>query len=527
MSKRKGITSVAAVVLTMSMLAACSSNADSPKTSASPGGGAASSAPKKEISISIFDRGTVAAEEGSYENNRWTKWINENAPAIVKWIPVPRNEAQTKLNTLIASGSAPDLIWEYDRGYIAQLANQGVIQPIDGYIEKYSTTYKKYLSEHPELKPYLTFDGKMYAVSSVRGFDTIANHGIWIRQDWLDKLHLKMPTTQEEFLEVARKFKTEDPDGNGKADTVPIAFHGNSASILRAFFGTNENQWYLEGNKLEFGRISERYMDSLAFQKQLFDEGLIDKEYITDKSFQRSKQFLTTGQAGIYFAGWNVEQDYMDLKKNLPNANLVPMEPFSTKYGKYGLYQETPPNILTGFNATMKEDKIEAAIKYLDWMLASGWKKLKYGEENVHVKYEGDIPQTIDGDKFRKEVSYASEYAVLSQPNTKPDWYPVMAAKDALSQEYAKKKGESLQIALKNKYRRDIAYSPSLPELTQLVATFAPVAQQIEAKVITGGATMTAQAGMEELRKEWKRLGGENVEKVVNEWYQQNKDQLK
>ncbi|MDF2924161.1 MAG: hypothetical protein K0R57_3075 [Paenibacillaceae bacterium] len=527
MSKTKAITSTIAACLALSMLAACGGKSSEPAGSASPeASGAASTAPKKEISISTFDRGQVAAEEGSYESNRWTKWINENSPANVKIIPVPRNEAQTKLNTLIASGSAPDLIWEFDRNYIAQLVNQGAIQPIDQYIEKYSTTYKKYLEQHPELKPYLTFDGKMYAVSSVRGIEAVANHAVWIRQDWLDKLGLKMPTTQEEFLEVARKFKTEDPDGNGKADTVPIAFHGNSNDIIRAFFGTHGNQWFLENGKLEFGRTSERYVDALAFHKQLFDEGLIDKEYITDKSFQRSKQFLTTGQAGIYFASWNIETDYMDLKKNLPNSNLVPMEPFSTKYGKYGLYQEAAPNILTAFNSNMKEDKIETAVKYLDWLLEKGWKTLKYGEENVHVKFDGEIPQILDAEKTRKEVSYAGEYAVLSQASVKPEWYPVMAAKDAISQEYAIQKGASLKTATKNKYRRDIAYGPSMSEMSQLVATFGPIAQQIEAKVITGGSSMSAQAGMEELRKEWKRLGGENVEKIVNEWYQKNKDQL-
>lgn len=268
----KAAATVMAACLSVSALAACGSDKEGASATAAPSAGAAETAaatakPKQEISISMYDRGEVTSSEGNYENNRWTKWINENAPAIAKWVPVPRNEAQTKLNTLIASGGAPDLIWEYDRNYIAQLANQGAIQPIDQYIEKYSTTFKKYLKENPELKPYLMVNGKMYAFSSVRGQESVANAGMWIRQDWLDKLGLKAPTTTEEFLEVARKFKTLDPDGNGKADTVPVVFNSNGPTVMRNLFASHWGQWYLENGQLEFGRISDRYMESMAFQK--------------------------------------------------------------------------------------------------------------------------------------------------------------------------------------------------------------------------------------------------------------------
>ncbi|MFD2330149.1 extracellular solute-binding protein [Cohnella sp. GCM10020058] len=533
-TSKKVLTMLMAAGLTASALTACSSESNGNQLSSlsaeGSGSAAASSAgnangKKVGITVSMFDRGAVAADEGSYENNRWTKWINENAPAAVKWVPVPRNEAQTKLNTLIASGSAPDLMWDYDRNYIAQLANNGAIQPIGDYIEKYSTTYKNYLNEHPELKSYLNIDSKMYAVASVRGPEAIANHGIWIRQDWLDKLNLQAPTTVDELIEVARKFRDEDPDGDGKKNTVPIVFNGNGNTIMRSFFQTHENQWYLEGDKLEFGRVNDRTKDYLAFQKQLFDEGLIDKEYITDKNFQRATQFWTTGQAGILLGAWNMENEFMDLKKNVPTAKMTAMEPVASKYGKSGLYQETPANIYVTFNSQMKEDKIEAAIKYLDWMLDSGWKPLKYGEENVHYKLVDGVPQTIDAAKFKQEVAYASEYAVVNQYALKPEWFPTMAASDAISQEYAKEKANSLSVAMKNEYRRDIAYNPSLPEVSELVATFAPIAVQIETKVVTGA--MTPDAGMVEIRKEWNRLGGENVEKLVNEWYQANKDQLK
>lgn len=518
---------VLAASLSMSVLAACSSKSEPPGNSQTGKETGEVKVQKTEISISMFDRGQVPVEEGSYENNRWSKWINDNSPVNVKWVPVPRGQAQQKLNTLIASGSAPDLIWEYDRNYIAQLANQGAIQPIDSHIEKYSTTIKKYLQDHPELKSAITINGKMYALTSKRGIDTIANHGMWIRQDWLDKLGLKAPTTVEELIDVARKFRDADLDGNGKPDTVPIVFNGNAIQIMRAFFFTNENQWYLEDGKLKFARTLDRYTDSLAFQKQLFDEGLIDKEYITDTNFQRARQLWTTGNAGFFFGNWDMENEFKDLKSNVPDAKVAPLESPASKYGKNGLYQENPAYILIAFNSSMKEEKIKAAIEFLDWMLDKGYWTLRIGEENVHSKLIDGVPQRIDATKFRNEVSYASEYAVVSQWNPKPEWFPIMAAQDALSQEYAKMRAQSIQVALKNPYRRDLPYNPDLPELTQLVATFHPIATQIEAKIVTGGSALTPQAGMEEIRKEWKRLGGDNVEKLVQEWYESNKADLK
>jgi putative aldouronate transport system substrate-binding protein len=528
----------ASLSLMIMVLAACSSNGtkENSTESASPANSASATSgsepseagPKKEISISAFDRGQVPTEEGSYESNRWTKWINENSPATVNWIPVDRGQAQQKLSTLIASGSAPDLIWEYDRNYIAQLANQGAIQPIDAYIEKYSTTLKKYLEENPDLKSAMTINGKMYAVTSKRSIETIANHGMWIRQDWLDKLQLKAPTTVEELIEVAKKFKDEDPDGNGEDDTVPIVFNGNAIQIMRAFFYTNENQWYLEDGQMKYARTLDRFTDSLAYQKSLFDQGLIDKEYITDSNFQRARQLWTTGKAGIYFASWSMDNEIRDLKTNVPDAKLAPLEPVASKYGKNGLYQELPSNVLIAFNSDMDEDKIETAVKFLDWMLETGWHSMKFGEKDVHYKLVNDeVPQRLDADKYRAEVAYANEYAILSQWNTKAEWIPLMAAQDALSQEIAQSKAQALEVALKNAYRRDIAFSPDLPEVSQLIATFAPIATQIEVKVVTGGNALTPEAGMEQVRKEWKRLGGENVEKLAQEWYEKNKEFLK
>ena len=41
----------------------------------------------------------------------------------------------------------------------------------------------------------------------------------FIRKDWLDKLGLEQPKTIDDFYNVLKAFKEQDPDGNGANDT--------------------------------------------------------------------------------------------------------------------------------------------------------------------------------------------------------------------------------------------------------------------------------------------------------------------
>ncbi|MBD0381500.1 extracellular solute-binding protein [Paenibacillus sedimenti] len=480
----------------------------------------------KDVSISMFDRGQVSSDEGTYEENRWVKWIREQSGINLKVVPVPRNQAQEKLNVLVASNQAPDLIWEYDRNYIGNLVTQGVIQPIDEYIDKYSTSYKKYLQENPDLKPYISFDGKIYAMTTKRTISTIANHGIWIRQDWLDKLGLKTPTTMDELIAVAQAFKDNDPDGNGKADTVPIVGY-TFGDVISAMFGAVWADWYLEDGKMKYGPTLDRYGDALATEKKMYDLGLLDKELFTDKDNSRTKQLWTTGKAGICMCQWGggtVQVMNRDLMTNNPNALLAPLEPVSTKYGKYGTYQETPAFIYVTFNKNMKNPK--AAIQYLDWIMDKGWFSLNFGTEGTHYKLVNGIPQKTDNDKFKKEVLYASEYGVLRPLIEKAEDWPIKAAQDPLSQKIANLEVKSLNTVLKNKFRRDIPYQPNVIEINEAKASIRKTIDEIRAKTVTQSG-YTAEKALEDLRKEWKRLGGDKAEQLAQEWYEKNKSNFK
>ncbi|MEK3910302.1 extracellular solute-binding protein [Paenibacillus sp. FSL H7-0331] len=526
---KKWVLSISLMMATGVVLAGCSQ--ETAKTQESISSSPANKAdpyetlPKK-VSISMFDRGQVSSDEGTYENNRWVKFIKEQSGIDVSIVPVPRNQAQDKLNVLVASQQAPDLIWEYDRTYIGKLITQGAVQPIDEYIEKYSTSYKKYLQENPHLKPYLTFDGKMYAVATERALDTVANHGIWIRKDWLDKLNLKAPTTMEELIEVAQAFKNKDPDGNGKSDTTPIVgSYSYTFEIFSAMNAAVNNQWYVEDGKMKYGATLDRFGDAIALEKQFYELGLVDKEFLTDKNSQRAQQLWATGKAGMYMGQWGMESSNKDLLKNIPDAKPIALEPVATKNGKNGLYQETPTFIYVAFNKEMKNPK--AAVEYLDWIIEKGWKTLRYGQEGTHYKDVNGVPQTIDAEKNKKEVLYAGEYAVLRKETFKPSDLMVSAAQDPASQLIASLRANALEVAMKNKFRRDTPYQPNFNEINEIQASLRTFLEETRAKAATQGANFTAKWAIGEIRKEWQRLGGDKAEQLAQEWYDKNKANFK
>ncbi len=479
---------------------------------------------KKEISISILERGQCPAEEGTMEDNRWVNWINENSPVKVNWVPVPRTESVAKINALFASDSAPDLVWEFGKTFMDSLIQQGVIQPVDEYIEQYSTEYKAYLEKHPELVPYLTGDdGKMYAMTSARTPLGVANHGIWIRQDWLDNLGLQTPTTTNELYDVAYKFTKNDPDKNGVDDTFGLSFNYNFLSIMKTLFGQPDGNMEVIDGQLKDWVGTDEYAQCFDMLKKMYNDGIIDPEYITDTNFERQRELVVTGKAGIWLSGYNMESEWRELKKNVPEAVFIPLEPVAGPEGKGGLYQEPPANKIICMNRNAKDP--EACLEFIDWMLKEGWKGPTYGTEGVHYKMVDGIPQKIDVEKNKRELNYATEYAIVSGEviDDIGKYIAITSAQDELSQEYAKLRTLGLDTAMKNKFRRDIPYLPASELSSKYNSDFFSIQNSIEAKMISDPSYSVAE-GITEIESEKKGLGFDDVMKERQEWYEKNKD---
>lgn len=472
---------------------------------------------RKGISVAVLDNNIIPVEEGTYESNRWTQYIDNASGVNVTWVPIPRYETVSRYNMLAASNELPDLITEFDRVFFSSFIQRDLLMPLDEVIEQYAPNYRKYMEENSELKDFITYDAQTYLLTSKRSRDEILNYGAWIRKDWLDKLGLEVPKSVAELLQVARAFRDNDPDGNGVNDTIAIVMaHWQEAMPYLYQAG---GQWYDENGTLKYGHTLDRYGEAFRFMKTAYDEGLLDKDLITDRNWTIQKELWETGRAGIFIGRYSTEWN-RELLTNHNEAKPVPMAELRTEYGLCSFYKEPLPNLYTGFNKNMKYP--EEGMKFIDWMISDGWFTLKFGEGGIHYRMIDGIPKVIDSQR-RAQESYGSAYILVSQWQIDPAWYPRMAADDRISQILAEEDIITLEENEKVPYRRDIEVDPMIPKVVDTLNEFQPLRDEIRIRMIVGGAGYSIEQGMVDIRKAWESVGGLEAEQLMNDWYRNNR----
>lgn len=534
MTKRNALIAGTSLTL-LAVLAACGNN-DNTNNSAQSGD--SGSGKKPTISATVYDRGLIAASEGTMEKNRWTKWINENGPTNVKFTAVPRTESKQKLNTLFASGSAPDLIFEFDPNIKNPLYDQKQLMPLDDMINQYSTTYKKLLEDNPALKSAATkSDGKMYEFGKLN--EAIPQNVIVIRQDWLDKLKLTTPKTTEELYQVAKAFAEQDPDGNGQKDTYGLNI---GPGITDIFGGTGLNNSYVdESGKLV--RTWDNFEQYIAFAKQLYDEGIIDKDFITDNNGAKARQDFLNGKTGIYFVQANTNMwnrlwipDYATLKANVPGADLEIVPNPKSPLGQYTVWINNPVQLTAVVNRNAKDPK--AIMEYVDFLSTpETGRTLTNGIEGEHWQAGATgCPNPIDQEKNKTELGYLGQdynmiFSVVS--GGKCSFIASSFNPDKPDEKLAKDKFKENMEILYNMIDQGAKF-PGLTHVEHLptVPQDLLVDQQnatteignLITKAIVSGASYTPEKAITEMQGLWKKYNGEKIDAFYQEWYTANKD---
>lgn len=239
----------------------------------------------------------------SYTDNWVTNWVEEQTNVKLNFIEAAGEEAETKLNLMMAGGEElPDFFMStgWSKAQTMMYASEELIIPLNEYLEG-AENWNRLNEESPLRRDDLVFpDGNIYSY----GFDNEAFHmnyqaKMWFYKPWLDELNDgKIPTTTDELYEYLKKVKESDPNGNGKADEIPLTGHiqgGSGAdplTFLTNAFLENNNQiagatvtpgrgFIVNNGKIEFQLNKPEYRDALEYFNKLNSEGLLDPQAFT------------------------------------------------------------------------------------------------------------------------------------------------------------------------------------------------------------------------------------------------------
>ncbi|WP_409341512.1 extracellular solute-binding protein [Paenibacillus sp. MBLB4367] len=481
-------------------LAACGGS-DAQSNSSSP-----STKPKPEL------RTLQAWMKDDYNTYPVGKMLEERTGYKVQYDMLPQENVQEKLNLLIASSEPYDTITTPGvsayRALYSDYAKRGALVDLGPLIDKYGPNIKAAISQ--ESFDAAKIDGKIYAIP-VKTLNNVAG-SLMIRQDWLDKLGLKMPATTDELVTVLKAFKEKDPGGNGNQN-IPFSISG-SGSIelnLAGAFGLS-NTWNEVNGKLVPIAYDPGYKEYLVFMNELFKQGLLDKEFAVNKGANVNEKF-TSGKVGVIAVNWSSVPAFADaLVKNKPDAKMVYMPALKGPQGKFGLQEPAGFDRLTYIPKASKHP--EEAIKWINAKLDKDTFRLTaIGEENKHYTYK-DGAYTPILPIFNDERNSAHLYLTGSDEKNYPIYWQARVRKDArLFDAYA---FLNIKEPAQTRIPDTIGRSPYLEEYAKNNDSLNAMLNDQTVKYIAGAEPIS---NLDAFLTKYKAAGGDASYKEVNDWY--------
>lgn len=217
-----------------------------------------------------------------YENNSYTKKIEEYGNVNLDFEVIPSADISTKLNLMMNSGTGlPDVVIS---GLTPELSAtygaSGMLIPLNKYYENSSYYIKQALEKEgktgEKIMNYLTSpDGNIY--TSFTYTPTLQNeftNVLWIYKPWLDELGMEVPKTLEEYRAVLQAFKDNDLNHNGKKDEIPLLDYSNQSAVntlmnTLIYFESTSDMLSIKNGKLRYAYTTDEWKQGIKYLADL------------------------------------------------------------------------------------------------------------------------------------------------------------------------------------------------------------------------------------------------------------------
>ncbi|XVU22864.1 extracellular solute-binding protein [Actinoplanes sp. CA-054009] len=362
--------------------------------------------------------------------------------------------AKEKRQIAISSGDYPDMfmlvpyIDAFTKTEVQKLGQQGVAVPLEDLIKEHAPNIQKALDANPVLKNMATTpDGHIYSLPQWSDcYHCTYPNKLWINTDWLKKLNLQMPKTTEELRTVLTAFKTKDPNGNGKADEVPMSTDTQDTTLLGYLMGAFAYAPYgatngvpslleLDGDKVATPVDKAEWREGLKYIASLYKDGLIDQGSFTQnaealQAIGNNPAAVQLGSSPVLWPGIFVQLGSKDGRDKHYDAAPPLTGPSGKSYTGYNNPTSTGYAFMLT-NKSSKEARI-AALKMLDYI---------YTDEGQLITNSG--PEGVGWTK-------PGPQDIALDTNVKPTWLPVPDTKRPKNSNWNSLSQYNVTLALRN-----------------------------------------------------------------------------
>lgn len=345
--------------------------------------------------------------------NGLTVWLEEQTGLNLEFVTFTggSGERAEKLNLMIAANQTlPDVLldwWQLSPATQLEYGQAGILIPLNDLIEEYGYFYKEAISELNEADQKrittegILADGNQYGMPDWESQPGKRIQLTWyVNQKWLDAVNMTVPTTTDEFYDVLKAFKEQDPNGNGIADEIGLVGGAYNMSypdqlLMDPFIYTHDTNFCTldENNQIYPIYTTDAYRDGLRWIASLISEGLVSEDIFTVTDYQVNTAMLDLPEGETSYVGMFAGSIGQALNQNELVYDYVPMGPLT---GPDGHCVSAITDAQLNFDSFITKDckNPELAFRFLDLFYKEGtYMHHLYGIENVNWRYaeEGEM----------------------------------------------------------------------------------------------------------------------------------------
>jgi len=313
---------------------------------------------------------------------------------------------------------------------------------------------------------YYKVDGKQIAIPK---WTTTKRYNLIMREDWLKNLDLAVPTTLEEFHDVAMAFTFNDPDGNGENDTYGISGLGLDAfDWVFGAYGVimGETNWNapdthcniyfkdIDGVLVPMATLPEM-KEALTLLASWYADGIIDPEFAS----HTAGIWQDKGEAsryGITTHWWNWEaQREVAIRNTVPEASLIRVAPPIGPTGLSGL--RAVPEVVCAIGVMANSKNPELAARFMDYLHTEEGMLTSYtGVQGLHWEIvDGKYLTTPQFDLDNKWIQWYFLFE-NEQPLYKVETYLAPSRRGALEWNVIRNDADGLVCQAQMDYKADL-----------------------------------------------------------------------